>query len=164
VLYAYTLCVEPKTDVSSPKKVELEIHHDTILRIGVFAPPGHFGLTGIRIKYGIKQIFPVEPTEWVTGIPWLVISDVMFRTYEKPIKLAVEMYNHDDTYEHCFYVYIDAVDWEKWAYWERMEKYLRRLAYYMYRIAKVIAPKRTSTARRSGITEAIHKIREKLKL
>lgn len=122
VNYHYKICVPANTPDTSPYRESIEIRNDTILGILVVIPPGHVGATGIRIKYGPKQLMPVEPCTWITGDNVAVPSTGPLRLPESPIKLLVEAYNNSSSYDHCFYIYIDAIDWKEYPWGGRLDK------------------------------------------
>ncbi|RLG28647.1 hypothetical protein DRN98_09405 [Methanosarcinales archaeon] len=127
VNYHYKICVPANTPDTSPYQEHIELRHDTILGILVVIPSGHVGATGIRIKYGPKQIMPVEPCTWITGDNVAVPSTGPLRLPESPIKLLVEAYNNSSNYDHCFYIYIDAIDWKDYPWGGRLDKMIELL-------------------------------------
>lgn len=121
VNYSYIVCVPYSTPENDPYREEIELRHDTILNILILIPPGHMGATGVRIKYGPKQIMPVEPSTWIKGDNIVVSSTGPIRLPEAPIKLTVEAYNNSSSYDHCFYIYIDAINWRDYAFGGKLD-------------------------------------------
>ncbi|RLF06751.1 MAG: hypothetical protein DRJ60_04015 [Thermoprotei archaeon] len=112
VNYSYIVCIPKNTPESSSYSEKIELRHDTILNISILIPAGHMASTGIRIKYGPKQLMPHEPSTWIKGDNVLVYSSGPIRLPESPITLMVEGFNNSSSYDHCFYIYIDAIDWK----------------------------------------------------
>jgi len=127
VNYSYKVCVPKNTPDNDPHREYIELRNDTILSILIVIPSGHVGVTGIRIKYGPKQIMPTEPCTWISGDNIAVPSTGPLRLPESPIKLLVEAYNNSDNYDHCFYIYIDAIDWKDYPWGGRLDKMLELL-------------------------------------
>ena len=127
VNYSYVVCVPTNTPENSSYKEKVEIRNDTILGILVYIPSGHNGATGVRIKYGPKQIMPSEPSSWIKGDNIAVHSTGPIRLPEKPVRLTVECFNNSSNYEHCFYIYIDAIDWEDYPWGGRLDKMIELL-------------------------------------
>jgi len=122
VNYSYKICVPANTPETSPHREYIELRNDTILGILLVIPSGHVGATGIRIKYGPKQLMPTEPCTWISGDNAAIPSTGPIRLPEKPIKLIAEAYNNSSSYDHCFYIYIDAIDWEDYPWGGRLDK------------------------------------------
>jgi len=103
-IYTALLTIPPNTPKYSPKEVKIPLEGDFITGITVVIPPGHAGLTGLAIFYGIWQFAPLPPGEWFIGdnekIDWVE----RFEIPEGKAEIILRGYNEDDTYEHGFIV------------------------------------------------------------
>ena len=105
VLRVAKVCVPANTPSDSPVVYVVELPQGVLTDIRILIPPGHFALTGIRIKYGLETITPWHQEEWVTGDSIVVQDFPNFRLPNDPSYLTVEAYNTDEVFEHCFYLY-----------------------------------------------------------
>lgn len=122
VLKALKVCVDPQDS----KSETFELDHDTIAYAAVVIPPGHAGLTGVRVRYGIKCIIPTEPCNYIVGDNLTLEVRGYIRLPEKRPRITVEAYNDDEEFQHCFHIYLDIMDWEDYAWWERMERLMNQ--------------------------------------
>ena len=124
MLRAYKVCVEASTPPYAPLVERLELPSGILTRIEIRIPPGHFGLTGIRIKYGLETILPYRQDEWIIGDNELVADSPQIRLEHEPTEITVEAYNNDDTYEHCFFLRFQVQEESKLTS-EILKKFLR---------------------------------------
>ena len=75
----------------------------------IYIPAGHHALAGMRILYGIEQLFPKQKDTWLRGEDESIVVDEWWDLVEQPITLRVQGYNLDDTYDHTFYIRITAL-------------------------------------------------------
>ena len=158
VNYSYIVCIPKNTPESSPYSEEIELRHDTILNISILIPAGHMAATGIRIKYGPKQLMPQEPSTWIKGDNVLVYSSGPIRLPESPITLTVEGFNNSSSYDHCFYIYIDAIDWKDYPLGGRLDDMLaaiERLEQLVLKTMESLGIIAETESRESGGKESI---------
>jgi len=105
-LYATKITVPANTSENSPVSKEIAVEGDVITYISILIPPGHFGLTGIRLLYGIKQIAPYNDGEWLSGDGETISYNEFLIMPEKEYNITIEAYNTDEVYDHTFYVRI----------------------------------------------------------
>jgi len=103
-LYTAKLTIPANTPRDSPVSTSVKLKRAVLVRISIRIPPGHFALTGLRIKYGRLQLWPEEPDTWLTGDDEAIMWDEYFELPHDPTRLTLEGYNEDVTYEHSFYV------------------------------------------------------------
>ena len=84
----------------------MEIREGVIVRWLVLIPAGMHALAGMRILYGIEQLFPKQKDTWLKGEDESIVVDEWWDLIEQPITLRVQGYNLDDTYDHTFYIRI----------------------------------------------------------
>jgi len=89
---------------ATTQSYDLEAEGDIITYVRLRFPPGPQGLLNVRIKYGIKQIFPFEENTYFAGDNEIIDWQEYFVLPETPCTLTVEAINNDDTYEHSFYL------------------------------------------------------------
>jgi len=103
-VYAETLTISPSTPKDSPAERKVTLRKGLLYRVGIQIPPGHWALTGLRIRYGEMQLWPTEPGTWFKGDDLEFEFEERWDLPEDPTVLRIEGYNEDDTYEHTFYI------------------------------------------------------------
>ncbi|MEM2618899.1 MAG: hypothetical protein QW356_05390 [Candidatus Hadarchaeales archaeon] len=103
-VYTRILTVPPNTPPESPKAEFLDVDYGILYRITIQIPPGHHGLTGMRILYGNAQLWPLPEGTWFRGSGVLLNFDERWVTPDRPTRLCLQGYNLDTAYEHSFYV------------------------------------------------------------
>jgi len=101
-IYTALLTIPPNTSKDNPKEAKITLEGDILTEVTIVIPPGHAGLTGIALFYGIEQIAPLPSGEWLIGdnqvIPWVERWEIP----EGKAEITLRGYNEDDTYEHSF--------------------------------------------------------------
>lgn len=100
-VYAIAVTVPPGTLPSNPQVTPWVTEDNVIVSIELEVPPGHNGLTGIRIAKGGNQILPFSAGTWI-------IANDYVHTYELRDQLptsdmAIQAYNQG-AYTHTFYL------------------------------------------------------------
>lgn len=109
-VYAYQITIPANTPSSSPYEVRKTVRGYELRRIIVLIPDGHFGLTGLRVIYGVDNIIPDNPDGWIIGNDESVPFFVYFKLPERETTLRFQGYNLDDTYDHSFYVRVEVLE------------------------------------------------------
>jgi len=91
----------------------IEIEGDVLHRVNILIPSGHMGLTGLRIRYGMKQIVPWNEGEWLSGDGQYLELTPNWVLPESPCLLTVEAYNEDYCYDHTFYITLETRSYEE---------------------------------------------------
>lgn len=107
-VYELTITVPSGTNASNPQVTPWVTEDNVLDSIEVEIPPGHNGLTGIRVMKGDVQILP-----W-SGNTWIVASDYD-RVYQvgafTPTRdVTVQTYNNG-TYNHTFFLRMTMSDY-----------------------------------------------------
>jgi len=101
-LYTKALTIPPNTGKDNPKEAKITLEGDILTEITIIIPPGHAGLTGLAIFYGIEQLAPLPSGEWFIGdnerISWVERWEIP----EGEAEIIIRGYNEDDTYPHSF--------------------------------------------------------------
>jgi len=103
-LYATKITVPANTPETSPVRKEITVEGDVITYVSILIPPGHLGLTGVRVLYGLKQLAPYNEGAWISGDGETIAYEDFIIMPEEEYDLTIEAYNSDDTYDHTFYV------------------------------------------------------------
>lgn len=113
------VCVEPNTPSDQWVEQLVELPRGLLRQVSILIPPGHSGLTGIRIRYGLEYIIPWHSDSWISGDGEKIIDYPFYILPDNPTDLVIEAYNESQNYTHCFYIYF-IVDKEM----ERLEQLL----------------------------------------
>jgi hypothetical protein len=98
------VAVPANTPKAAPVTVNWTVYPGWCSRFLIGIPPGHAGLTGIRLTYQTTPVIPFDLTSFLVGsgerfdVPW---QDEIMQT-----GLAVQAYN-TDKYAHNFYLWAD---------------------------------------------------------
>ena len=97
------------TEITEDVEIEGEVLH----KVNILIPPGHMGLTGIRIRYGDKQIVPWNEGQWLSGDGQHLELTPNWVLPESPIILRIDAYNEDYCYNHAFYITLETRTYEE---------------------------------------------------
>jgi len=103
-IYTIKLTIPPNTPPESPERTTVKLRKAILTHMSIRIPPGHHALAGIRVLYGITQLWPEETGTWLTGDDEVLEWEEYFELPTDPTTLVLEGYNEDDTYEHSFYI------------------------------------------------------------
>lgn len=123
-IYHAVLTVPSNTPQDSPAQDSLVVEGDILEKVTIQIPSGHAGLTGIRIKYGIKQIIPKEEDTWIKGDNVVLVLYPLYELPEFYCRLIVEGYNNDDTYNHSFYITFETKYEEEAKPWKVLNDFI----------------------------------------
>ena len=101
--------IPKSTPEGEPVEKSIEIREGVIVKWLVLIPAGHHALAGMRVLYGIEQIFPRQKDTWLKGEDEPIAVDEFWDLVEQPVTLRVQGYNLDDTHDHTFYIRIVAL-------------------------------------------------------
>jgi len=133
-VYSIKLTIPANTSANSPVETSFKVEGDVLTKIIVLIPAGVRALAGIAIFYGIKQIFPYEEGQWITGDNESIPFDVYIKLPEHPCILKLKGYNSDTKYDHTFYVRL-TTGWEYEIYpWRILYDAMKLLAKFLKRI------------------------------
>jgi len=107
------VCVPPSTPDNAPITQYVSVPAGELVRVDVRIPPGHLGLTGIRVLRGIEIIIPWHQDDWLVGDNETITDNPLIRCEDDPTTLTIQAYNLDETYIHCFYVRFEVLPYEK---------------------------------------------------
>lgn len=99
--YQLTVTVPAGTQQSGPISVPWVTEDNTIVDIEIEVPPGHNGLTGIRIMKGDTQLLPYGSNTWITANNYSRVFPI--GQFTPTTDLAVQAYN-TGAYAHNFYL------------------------------------------------------------
>jgi len=119
-LYQYTFEIPADTPKDKPKEHKLLVKDPVIFMTLVTIPPGHVGLTGLQITYGLEMISPTRTKriydeieewieEWITGDAEIVTDYPYYELPELPCWITLRGYNTDEVNPHKFIVRIIAL-------------------------------------------------------
>ena len=107
-VYSITVTVQPGTLPGAPQSTPWVTEDNTIVSIEFEIPPGHNGLTGIRLTKGGSQILPFSGNTWITANGYSRVFAI--DDYMPTRDLTVETYNQG-AYPHSFYLRMTVVDY-----------------------------------------------------
>lgn len=109
-IYEITFTVTAGTTPSSPMSVDWITEDNTIVDIELEVPPGHNGLTGIRVKKSQTQLIPYGQDSWIVANDYNRVFPV--GVYMPTSDVTIEGYNQG-SYDHSFYLRMTVVDYNE---------------------------------------------------
>jgi hypothetical protein len=103
--YFVTLTIPENTPQTSPVFTQVEIEGDVLVGFYRLIPPGWSGLAHYRVLYGLEQLHPANEGAWDTGDNIRDFVPLNWRMPERKLKLTVEGYNQDTSYDHTVYLW-----------------------------------------------------------
>ena len=107
MLYTFKYTIPANVPADKPKQYTITLEGWKIKRISVYFPPGCCCLAGVRLKYGVTQIWPEPEKSYAFGHAFLIGSDVNFIIPNGKADLVFEFCNLDMKYSHTLYIYIE---------------------------------------------------------
>jgi len=104
MIYAKEITVPSQTPKDDPIEVTFHLEGVAITQFQLLVPPGHAGLTGLAIFYGIEQIAPLPTGEWFVSDNEVITWPEYFPIPQLECDLTIKAYNEDDSYDHSFYL------------------------------------------------------------
>ncbi len=105
-IYPLTVTVPAGTAQATPVSVPWVTEDNTIVDIEVYVPPGHNGLTGIRIMKGDVQLLPFGANSWITANDYYRVFSI--GGFVPTSDLKIQAYNTGN-YPHSFYLRMGVV-------------------------------------------------------
>lgn len=106
MLYTFAITIPPNTPEPSTATQILPVTAGNVNRVLIDFPAGQIGLTHLRIRRGLYQVWPANPeADFSTSnatIDWNEDYDVLTPPYE----FEAYAWNLDDTYTHTITVHI----------------------------------------------------------
>lgn len=114
-LYAFEFPVPPNTSRENPKITSQKILGEVIDFIRVVIPPGHQGLTGVRIEDASNTILPAmgSTSFWLRGDNSEFNDNQNRKFSDPPWTLRFVGYNSDDLRTHTFFIYVSITKGDK---------------------------------------------------
>jgi len=121
-IYVTTITTPANTSKTLPKEVYFEIKGEFLSEVQIVIPPGHAGLTGIAVFYGIHQLFPLPRGEWLSGEDERISFPERWEIPFAKASLRILTYNEDDTYGHSFIIRFITVEHKEELIEERLKR------------------------------------------
>lgn len=100
-VYEGDLTVPAGTAIAAPVTQAVQLTEGHLAKARILIPPGHSGLTGLRITWSGTQIFPYNTGTWLTSDDEILDWDFDYDVTANG--LALTGYN-TDIFPHTFYV------------------------------------------------------------
>ena len=104
MFYLKTITVPKNTPINNPYKETLLAVKGVIHRVIIVIPPGHLGLTGLRILHESTTIAPSNPDGWFRGDDVRIDYNERYEIKSSPALIEFQAYNLDQTFDHEFVV------------------------------------------------------------
>lgn len=108
-IYSISVTVPAGTPIGAPVSVPWVTEDNTISDIELEIPPGHNGLTGIRITKGDIQLVPWSKNQWIVANDYSRVFPV--GVYIPTGDLKINAYN-TGSYPHTFYLRMTVTDFD----------------------------------------------------
>jgi hypothetical protein len=99
--YQETLSVPSGTASAAPVTTAVVLENATLVDVEIIVPPGHQGLTGIRVRMSGQQVLPWANDSWIVADDYRRVFDVDTQIGARAVSL--QGYN-TDVFPHTFYV------------------------------------------------------------
>ena len=100
MLYSKQIKVSANTTEATSTKKYFKVNKGVISNMWITFPPGCAGLVKMRIYHEGHPFLPVNQDNYIRGDNYTFRFPVMFEITEEPMRLTVEAWNEDDTYDH----------------------------------------------------------------
>jgi hypothetical protein len=107
-VYPLTLSVPAGTLPTAPQTTPFVTEDNVILTIELEVPPGHNGLTGIRVMKGDTQLLPFGANSWIIANDYSRVFPI--DDYIPTGDIKVQAYNQG-SYPHAFYLRMTMTDY-----------------------------------------------------
>jgi hypothetical protein len=107
-IYDIAVTVPPGTPSSAPQSTKWVTENNTIVDIELEVPPGHNGLTGIRIVKGDVQLIPWSAGTFIVANDYTRVFAV--GAYIPTTDMTIQAYN-TGAYPHTFYLRMTIEDY-----------------------------------------------------
>jgi hypothetical protein len=99
--YPVTVAVAPGTTATAPSTTTVLLENAYLADVELLVPPGHGGLTGVRIRMSRQQVIPWGSNSWIIADNYIRVFDVREEIGINTV--SVQAYN-TDVFEHSFYM------------------------------------------------------------
>ncbi|SRR5712691_4136878 len=107
-VYSITVTVQPGTLPAVPLSTPWVTEDNTIISIEFEVPPGHNGLTGVRIMKGDTQLLPFTANTWLIANDYTRVFAI--NDYVPTRDIKVQAYNQG-SFAHSFYLRMTMTDY-----------------------------------------------------
>ena len=108
--YAKTLPIPAGTTAADPAEVILALAYGTIREVMIIIPPGHAGLTRLRILYHESAAFPRNPESYYYGDDTVVHFPCNYPIHSAPWELKLQGWAPDATLPHSIQVEVGLIE------------------------------------------------------
>jgi len=108
-VYPLVVNVSPGTLPAAPLSTPWKTEDNTLISIELEIPPGHNGLTGIRIMKGDTQLLPFGSNSWIIANGYT--NTFAIDDYMPTGDIKVQAYNQG-AYPHTFYLRMSMVNYD----------------------------------------------------
>lgn len=100
-IYQTTITVPSGTSAVAPTTTTIPLENAYLVDVEVLIPPGHAGLTGIRVRQSLQQVIPWSSNSWISSDNYNRIFPFNGEIGSRSI--SVQTYN-TDSFDHSFQV------------------------------------------------------------
>lgn len=107
MLYSKDFKITHGTTEQTLETYRIKMHTGIITNIGVYFPPGCAGLVKVKLRIGIHQIAPFNPSGEFRGDAWPIWYKEFIPLTEEPYIVWCDAWNEDEAYDHTITVQIN---------------------------------------------------------
>ena len=100
MFYDFSFTIPANTPKYPLYTIEAKLSHGIIHRVEVTFPRGCAGLAHLRIKKGLFQVWPLNPTGDFSANRYTIAFNDFYKLYSAPYLLTLHGWNLDDTFQH----------------------------------------------------------------
>lgn len=102
--YSLKFTVPKNTAETAPFEQKLPISPGIIHQVSVYIPPGHKGVTGCALDFGLHQIAPTNQNQWFTGNSVHYLYPEHIQIPDGTRELGLRGYNTSLNNDHTFMI------------------------------------------------------------
>lgn len=106
MLYTFALTIPANTPEPATATALLPLTAGTITEMNVSFPAGHAGLTHLKLRRGLHQVWPANPEANFSTDNQAIVWAENYPLLAAPFQLEAYAWNLDDTYPHTITVHI----------------------------------------------------------
>lgn len=106
MLFTFAITIPANTPEPTTPTLVLPLVKGQVTQVNVSFPAGHAGLTHLRLRRGLHQVWPANPEGNFSTDNQAIVWPEVYDIDTPPLQLEAYAWNLDDTYPHTITVHI----------------------------------------------------------
>lgn len=112
MIYSKSIAIPANTFLAAYQTDLMLVTKGLVYKVEFDFPPGHAGLTFVRVRDGLHQVWPTTSDQWFSGEGQTISFDDTHLKLSPPFEFSIDTYNLDDTFDHTVTVRVGLVSSE----------------------------------------------------